>query len=350
MKAIVLIGGFGTRLRPLTLFKPKAVLPVLNRPFLSYQFDLLHQARITDVMLACGQKTKPWKNILKGLAPKGLNIHFAFEEKPLGTAGAIRYAFEEFRKSTKGDRSPTLVFNGDVFFDLSVNDFLQTHLKKKANVTIALTRVEDPSRFGLIEMDKRGRILRFLEKSNPPFKTNFINAGAYIFDRESIESIPENQTVSVERETFPLLIKQKKVLAGYLLQGYWNDIGTHESFLNAHRDLLLSKNRWTQVLFLRKRGRLDSTPIIRGQFHYGYRLRLGKGVSIEGFASFGNKVNVGDGSRITNSVIMDNCHIKEGVVMNGAILGKGCHIGAHSVLGEGTVLADKTVIHPYTRC
>lgn len=350
MNAIILIGGFGTRLRPLTLTKPKALLPILNRPFLSYQFDLLKEGGVRNVMLACGEQNRPWKKNFAALAPRGLKVHFAFEPKPLGTGGAIRFAYDHFSKSMQLDRSPVLVFNGDVFFDLSVQKFLRFHKNKKSLATVALTKVEDPSRFGLVERDGGGAVIRFLEKSPPPFKTNFINAGAYLLDKKGIEMIPSGRVVSVERDTFPSFLYRGLPVFGFPMSGYWNDIGTHASFLAAHRELLLTKNRWTRGQFFRKRSRLKSTPQVRGRAFFGENLTMKKNVFLDGFVSIGDNVSIGANSHIANSVVMESCTLEEGVELNGAILGKGCRVGKHAIIREGSVLADKSIVHPYTRC
>ncbi len=254
MRAILLIGGLGTRLYPLTLSKPKALLPVLDRPFLSYQLDLLKAGNVREVMLACSERNRAWKKDFERLAPRGLKMRFAFESQPLGTGGAIRFAFDHFR--SRNDSSPVLVFNGDVFFDLRVEKFLAFHIKRNASCTIALTRVKDPSRFGLVKTSTSGRVEQFLEKSKRKTSVRTVNAGAYLMAPEVIRRIPTGRAVSVERETFPMLLKEKAAVYGFPMKGYWNDIGTHESYLQAQTDLLTTKNFWTQDLLLRKRAAL----------------------------------------------------------------------------------------------
>lgn len=337
MKAILLIGGFGTRLRPLTLTRPKALLPVLNRPFLSYQLELLAEAGVSDVMLACGKHMAAFRKAFLALAPKRMKMHFAFEPDPLGTGGAIRFAHDKLKKMVHPDFAPVLVFNGDVFFDLPVNEFIRFHLTNRAEGTIALTRVEDPSRFGLVECDKTGRVERFLEKSQPPFRTDLINAGAYALNPAAIDKIPSGRAVSVEREVFPSMLGRGERLFGFAMKGYWNDIGTHASYLAAHKDLLATKNRWTQERLSRKRGRLKTTP-------------AGKNFSIEGFASFGEKVSIGDECRVSDSVLMDGCRVEDGAEISGAILGRNCRVGHHAIIRPGSVLADGTVVPAYNKC
>jgi mannose-1-phosphate guanylyltransferase len=341
MNAILLIGGFGTRLRPLTLTRPKALLPVLNRPFLSYQLDILKEAGVTDVMLACGIHTKPWKRAFAALAPRGMKIHFAFEPNPLGTGGAIRFGYDRLKKIGKS-RGSVLVFNGDVFFDLSVRRFIGLHDSNRAACTVALTRVKDPSRFGLVEIDKKGAVRRFLEKPKPPFSTNLINAGAYLMEPKWIESIPTGRAVSVERESFPQSLKRGERLFGFVMSGYWNDIGTHQSYLQAHRDLMSGSsgnNRWTARHNFRKRGLL-----------VGPRSSVSKSARLEGFVCCGEKVVVEKGATLRNCVVLDGCRIGENAVIEEAVLGPSCRIGDHARVGNGSVLGAKTFIPSYTRC
>jgi mannose-1-phosphate guanylyltransferase len=177
-----------------------------------------------------------------------------------------------------------------------------------------------------------------------------INAGAYVFNADTITVIPEGRPVSVERETFPSLLSDEKPLYGFAMHGYWNDIGTHASYLQAHKDLLFTNNRWTQPRFLRKRGRLHLGSTVRGQACFGQRLSIGKNVLFEGFVSCGDRVVIEEGGRLKDSVILDGCRIGAGVQISGAVIGAGCSIGANSIVGEGTVLADKTVLPEYTRC
>lgn len=350
MRAILLIGGFGTRLRPLTLTQPKALLPVLNRPFLSYQLELLQEAKVTDVMLACGKHSRPWKKNLSALAPRKMKIHFAFEPKPLGTGGAIRFAFDQLNKRIGPSSSPVLVFNGDVFFDLPIQAFYRFHHDNQSSCTVALTRVEDPSRFGLVDIDMRGKIRRFIEKPKLPVSTNLINAGAYLLSPDWIETIAENRVVSVERDSFPTSLKAGTRMFGFSMKGYWNDIGTHVSYLAAHRDILKTNNRWTAKLFLRKRGDSKSAGSRKPPVIIGIKSKVSKSTSIEGFLSCGNHVVIAQNVLLHDSVILDGCRIAEGAVIQGAILGRGCRIGAFANIRPGSVLGDKSIIPAYTRC
>jgi mannose-1-phosphate guanylyltransferase len=326
MIAILLVGGLGSRLRPLTLNRPKALMPLWNRPFLLYQLDILQEAGIVDVVMAAGNRAKQWESLLAEIRPKKMKLHFVYEKTLLGTGGAIRLAYEASRPLLKEAQEPVLILNGDILFDLDVNAFLRFHKRKKADCTIALSVVEDPSRFGLIGINHQGKINRFIEK--PKYKTSIrtINAGAYIFNSDMIEKIPTHEVVSVERQTYPAFLKQKRRLFGFKTSGYWNDIGTHSTYLQAHRDLLTNNNRWTKNVLLRKRADRDNW------------LSCGKGVRL------------GVDSIVKTSVIMDNVTVGKGCKISGAIIGRNCVIGDHSEIKEGAVLGDGTRLSPYSKC
>jgi mannose-1-phosphate guanylyltransferase len=188
VRAILLVGGLGTRLRPLTENRPKALIPVLNRPFISYLLDHLKEAGVTDVVFAAGHLAEPIKRIFPTYSTKNFRLHFAEELRPLGTGGAIRFAFERFKH--KNDPRPVLVFNGDVLFDLSLKRFNVFHRQKKSSCTIALKKVDNPAAFGVVETTRDGRIRTFVEKPHSYTDPSLINAGVYAIDPHLITSLP----------------------------------------------------------------------------------------------------------------------------------------------------------------
>ncbi len=222
MKAILLIGGLGTRLRPFTLKTPKPLLPILNRPFLSYQINFLKSQGIRDIILCTAYKPETVRRLFGNGRSLGLRLSYVHETSPLGTGGAIKNA-EPLIKGC------TLICNGDIFMDLPVHEFHRFHRKKKALVSIALTRVKDPRAYGLIQTDRDGRIRRFIEK--PDWKDvvcDTINAGAYLFEPDVFKLIPPQTVFSVERQLFPTLLRLKRPLYAKTFPGYWLDIGTVE--------------------------------------------------------------------------------------------------------------------------
>ncbi len=244
MQALVLVGGEGTRLRPLTLTRPKPALPLVDRPFIRYIVDWVARHGVTDVVMACGFGADPLREVLGEGDGKGPRIRYVEEPEPLGTAGPLRLAADE---GLLGDRF--LVLNGDLLTDLDLSALIRAHEERGAVATLALYPVEDPSSYGLVRRaggptapgvtpaSAEGEVLEFLEKPDAgQIDTDEINAGAYVLERSVIDSIPPGEMVSIEREVFPHLVGQG--LYGHRLEGYWMDIGTPERYLQASWDIL----------------------------------------------------------------------------------------------------------------
>ena len=236
MQALILAGGKGTRLRPLTVYTPKPIVPVMNRPFLLYQLEILAKAGVTDITLSLNYQPDKIEDVLGDGSDYGVNLSYVTEPSPLGTAGAYRYA-------AAGMTETTVVFNGDILTDVDVSSVIAMHKAKKAEATIMLTPVEDPSAYGLVETAKDGSVLRFLEKPKPDqlvdLKFNTINAGVYVLEPAVLELIPEGENCSFEYDVFPNLLQQKRRFYSYILnENYWRDIGNPASYLTAHLDFL----------------------------------------------------------------------------------------------------------------
>src|SRR6476661_4398029 len=233
MKAIMLAGGKGTRLRPLTIHTPKPIVPIFERPFLHYQLDLLKQVpEIDEVVLSLNYQPRRIEEIFGDGSAAGLNIRYVVEPAPLGTAGAVRYAGESLHESV-------VVFNGDVLTTVDLGAVLKLHRERKAKATIVLTPVENPSAYGLVETDAHGNIQRFLEKPKAEdITTNRINAGIYVLEPDTFDRIPSDVAWSVERSYFPSLIERGETFVGYVYEGYWIDIGTPEKYTQVHRDIM----------------------------------------------------------------------------------------------------------------
>ncbi|MCB4790449.1 MAG: NDP-sugar synthase [Elusimicrobia bacterium] len=350
MKALILIGGLGTRLRPLTCFTPKPLLPIVNVPFLEYQFKLLKQHMIKEIVLCIAYLPDEFKRHFGTGKKWGLKIHYVHEDHPLGTGGAVRNADKHINE-------PIVVFNGDMFTDINLTKMYEYHKKKKAYVTLALTRVKDPTLFGLVETDKNGRIERFLEK---PFwdeiTCNTINAGTYIFEPEAIKHIPEAVNYSLERGLFPNLLNKKYNLYGYIFNGYWLDIGTIDKYLQAHHDMISGKmqfnlpgHRVFNNVWAGKKLQWGKNIDLNGRLVCGENVRIGDFVQIVGNVCLGDNISLGKGCYINDSVVMDNTKIGEGVRIETALIGKKCCIEANSVLSSMVTLGDNSVIQKYSR-
>jgi len=230
--AILLVGGMGTRMQPLTFTTPKPMLKVVGIPFTEHQIIKAREAGITEIVLATSFMAEIFEPYFGNGEKFGIKISYAVEESALGTGGAIRNAATKLEGS-----GPVVIFNGDVLSSHDLVEQMKFHHHNNADVTLYLTEVPDARAFGVVELDKESRILSFNEKmENPP--TNMINAGCYIFNREVIDSIPEGRVVSVERETFPGLLAQEGRLFGFVDSHYWLDIGNPGAFLTATRDLI----------------------------------------------------------------------------------------------------------------
>src|SRR5918998_4695304 len=238
MKAILLAGGKGTRLRPLTLHTPKPVVPIFDRAFLHYQLDLLKQLpEIDEVILSLNYQPRRIEEIFGDGWDVGLKIRYVVEPVPLGTAGAIKYAGDKLTESV-------VVFNGDVLTEIDLAAVLRLHRERQARATIVLTPVENPTAYGLVETDPAGNIKRFLEKPKPEeITTNNINAGIYVLEPDTFDRIPRDVAWSIERSYFPSLVERNETFVAYIYNGYWIDIGTPEKYREVHCDIMNGRFR-----------------------------------------------------------------------------------------------------------
>ena len=238
MKAILLAGGQGTRLRPLTLNTPKPVVPIFDRPFLTYQIDLLKQVpEIDEVVLSLNYQPEAIAAVFGDGAAFGIRMRYVVEPEPLGTGGGIKFA-------SRGIEGPIVVFNGDVLTEIDLKSVIALHRDRDARATIVLTPVENPSAFGLVETDGQQNIRRFIEKPPPgEITTNRINAGIYVLETSTFDRIPDGVPWSIERKYFPSLIERGETFLAFDYQGYWIDIGTPEKYLQVHHDILAGRFR-----------------------------------------------------------------------------------------------------------
>ncbi len=345
MKAILLVGGFGTRLRPLTLHRPKAILPILNVPFIYYQLSLLEKAGVRDVVLASGHLSSGLKNALRHYPSRRMSITHAEEKTPLGTGGAIRFAYDQLKRKGLSKNERIIVFNGDILFDLDLIRFVDRHERSGAQCSIAVRPVPDPSRFGLVVLDSRNQVLEFLEKSNKTNKGNLINAGAYLFNSDLLNTIPQRKPVSIERDVFPVWLKEAVKIEGFPFRGYWNDIGTPATYLQAHKDLLFNKNIWTTKSLLRKRGLSQRR---KKGLVMGTKTKVGKRVSVSGMVCLGSRVIIEDDCSLKDCVVFDNVHVGRGARLSEAIIGANCVVGAFSRIDGGAVVGDGSLLTDYS--
>ncbi len=329
LEAILLVGGQGTRLRPLTISTPKPLLPTAGVPFLAHQLAKASAAGVTRVVLATSYRAEMFADCLGDGSAFGTEIVYVQEGTPLGTGGAIRNAAQALRG---GPGSPVLVLNGDVLSGHDLAAQLDLHSKAEAAVTLHLVEVSDPARFGSVPTDADGRVTAFLEKTPQPV-TNRVNAGCYVFRREVIEKIPPGAVVSVERETFPALIADDAVVMGYLDTSYWLDVGTPEAFVRGSCDLVL--------------GRLASPALAPGGVPGEALLLDGAQVDPGAWAGGGTVVGAGSvieaGARVDGSVLFDGARVGAGARVSASVLGRGARIG-ESVVLDGAVIGDDVTV------
>jgi mannose-1-phosphate guanylyltransferase len=324
MEAILLVGGQGTRLRPLTIGVPKPLLPTAGVPFLAHQLAKAAAHGVGRVILATCYRAEKFRECLGDGSAFGLEVRYIQEESPLGTGGAIRNAAAALRGAPD---SPVIVLNGDVLSGHDLTAQVNAHTKADAVVTLHLVEVPDPARFGCVPTDPDGRVTAFLEKTPDPV-TNRINAGCYVFRREVIDQIPAGVVTSVERQTFPGLIDAGAVVMGYLDDSYWLDVGTPEAFVRGSCDLVL--------------GRLESpalreTPGIPGDRLLLPGAEVDSGASVSGGTVVAPGAVVAAGATVTGSVIFDGARIGPGAVVSDSVLGRDVHIGAGAVLDQAVI-------------
>jgi mannose-1-phosphate guanylyltransferase len=326
LEAILLVGGQGTRLRPLTVSIPKPLLPTAGVPFLAHQLAKAAAAGVTRVVLATSYRAAMFADCLGDGSAFGVEIVYVQEESPLGTGGAIRNA----ARALQGDpASPVIVLNGDVLSGHDLAAQLDLHSKAEAAVTLHLVEVPDPARFGCVPTDADGRVTAFLEKTPDPV-TNRINAGCYIFRRGVIDLIPPGEVVSVERETFPGLIGAGAVVMGYPDGAYWLDVGTPEAFVQGSCDLVLGRLPSPA---------LASLPGVPGEALLLDGARVAPGARVGGGTVVGAGSQIEAGAQVDGSVLFDGVRVGAGARVSGSVVGHRARIGESAVL-ESAVLGD----------
>jgi mannose-1-phosphate guanylyltransferase len=334
-EAILLVGGKGTRLRPLTTHTPKPLLPVAGVPLLTHQLARAAAAGITRVVLATSYLAELFREEYGDGSALGLELVHVAESKPLGTGGAIRNAAGQL---TCDRDEPVMVFNGDILSGLDIAALRAGHSASGADVTLHLIRVADPRAFGLVPTDGEGRVLAFLEKPETPEQlvTDQVNAGCYVFTRSVLDTIPHGRVVSVERETFPALLAAGACLRGVIDASYWLDLGTPAAFVKGSADLV--------------RGLVDS-PALPGV--PGQALVLpGAVVDPRAVLSSGTVVCEGAvveaAAVVEGSVVLPGARIAAGALVHRSVVGRGAVIGAGSTLLEA-VVGDRAVVGPYNQ-
>ena len=346
MKAVILVGGGGTRLRPLTCNTPKAMVPILNRPFLEHMLGYLKENGVKEAILAVGYIPDPIQSCLGDGTQFGVRITYLVEKSPLGTAGAVKNAESLLD-------GPFIVFNGDVLTEIDLTAMIGRHQEIRPKASIALTPVDDPTIYGVVETDAAGMVKRFIEKPSwDKVTTNMINAGIYILEPDVLAHIPASAPCMFENYLFPRLLDLGEPVLSYPSDAYWIDIGTPEKYLQVHHDLLL---RYGDE-YVRTEGESQIHPAaeiegpvliaegcviaegakVKGPTVMGSRCEVGKGAVVEGVVAWHDS-KVGKEAVLRNCVVCAHADVKEGSrVLDHCVLGDNVMVTAGKVLADGT--------------
>ncbi|MDI6688973.1 MAG: mannose-1-phosphate guanyltransferase [Actinomycetota bacterium] len=342
MKAVVMAGGEGTRLRPLTSNQPKPMVPFMNKPVMEHVIELLKKHKIMDIVVTLHFLPQLIKNYFGEGTDMGVNLSYSIEESPLGTAGSVKNAEEHLNETF-------IVVSGDVLTDFNLTEIIDFHCSRKAIATIALKSVENPLEFGVVITDEDGRIQRFLEK--PTWGQVFsdtINTGIYVIEPKIFEYIPENTIFDFSQDLFPLLLKNGKPLYGCTVEGYWCDIGNTQQYLQAHRDILEGKAnikppgiRMEGDIWVGEGAFIHPAVDIRGPVVIGQHAKIEAGAEIREYSVIGNNVLVRNNAHIHRSIIWENSYIGPQAHLHGCVLGKSCDIKKGARLDLGVIVGDE---------
>jgi mannose-1-phosphate guanylyltransferase len=338
MKAVILVGGEATRLRPLTCNVPKITVPVLNRPFLEYVVDYLKAYDIVDIVLAVGKSPQQIEDCFGDGSRLGVKLIYSTEDFPMGTAGAVKNA-EKFLDDS------FVVLNGDIFTDIDLSVMMRLHSKNKAIASLALTAVKDPASYGLVETDSTGRVERFLEKPGrdklPLVKLGayMINAGIYILELDILNYIPAGAFSMFERDVFPPLVEEGQAVYGYPFRDYWIDIGTPDKYLRLQHDLLRryvgdKGVKFEGESFVHHSARIEGPAII------GAACFIDRDSLIRGPAVLGARCHIEKGAVIEGAILWQDCQIGEKVRLKNCMVASRCFIGEESEIPDGCILGD----------
>ena len=346
MKAVVMAGGEGTRLRPMTSSMPKPLLPVANRPIMEHVLRLLRRHGLTEVVVTVQFLASLVRNYFGDGDELGMVLHYANEDVPLGTAGSVKNAEDLL----SGDSF--LVISGDALTDFDLDKLIAYHKEKGALVTVCLTRVQDPVEFGITITDDEGRVERFLEK--PTWGQVFsdtVNTGIYVMEPEVFDYVPAGKSVDWSGEVFPQLLAEGRPVFGYVAEGYWEDVGTHESYVKAQADVLTGKVD-TEIdgfetapgVFVAEGAEIDPAAIIKGPVYIGAYSKIEAGVELREHTVIGSNVVVKSGAFLHRAVVHNNVYIGPQANLRGCVIGKNTDVMRAARIEDGVVVGDECLI------
>jgi len=352
MKAILLAGGKGTRLRPLTIHTPKPIVPIFDRPFLQFQLDLIKKIpEIDEVILSLNYQPRRIEEIFGDGGDTGLSLRYMVESAPLGTAGAIKFAAASVDDSV-------VVFNGDVLAEVDLGAVIALHRKRKAKATIVLTPVDNPGAYGLVETDPQGNIQRFLEKPDAQEITcNTINAGIYVLEPGTFDRIPTDVPYSIERSYFPSLIERGETFVAYIYQGYWIDIGTPEKYMQVHRDIMdrrfhaapFSAGSGDAVACVSPSARIEDGATIEGPCFIDAEAVVKARARVGPYSVVGRHCHIDEHAVVERAIVWADTRIGQEAIVRNSVLGRSCHVGRSAIVDNGAILGDKSVVTDFSR-
>jgi len=352
MKAILLAGGKGTRLRPLTIHTPKPIVPIFDRPFLQFQLDLIKKVpEIDEVILSLNYQPRRIEEIFGDGGDTGLSLRYMVEPAPLGTAGAIKYAAANIDDSI-------VVFNGDVLTEVDLGAVIALHRERKARATIVLTPVDNPTAYGLVETDAQGNIRRFIEKPDPQQITcDTINAGIYVLEPNTFDRIPSDVPYSIERSYFPSLIENGETFVAYIYKGYWIDIGTPEKYMQVHRDIMdgryhaapFSNGTSSTGACISPTARVEEGAVVEGPCFIDADAVVKAGARVGPYSVLGRHCHIEEHARVERAIVWADTRVSQEAIVRNSVLGRSCHVGRNAIVDNGAVLGDKSVITDYSK-
>jgi mannose-1-phosphate guanylyltransferase / phosphomannomutase len=345
MKAIVMAGGEGTRLRPLTSNQPKPMVPVVGKPCMEHILELLHRYGFDEVTITLAFMPQAIRTYFGDGEALGMSIDYSVEEEPLGTAGSVRQAARDLEE-------PFLVISGDALCDIDLDALVEHHKKMGGAVTIGLKSVENPLEFGIVVTDEDGRVERFLEKPSwGQVFSDTINTGIYVLDPEVLRHVPPDRSFDFSADLFPLLLEMGRPLYGFVLDGYWQDIGNLDQYRQANFDALDEKVHLT-IPGIRLRGdiwigegvEVDDLESIEGPAFIGNYSRLAKDASLGAYSVLGTSVTLRERARVSHSVLDSSTHVGRSSLIEGSVIGRSCDVRSHVRLHEGVAIGDEVTI------
>jgi mannose-1-phosphate guanylyltransferase/phosphomannomutase len=348
LKAVVMAGGEGTRLRPMTANQPKPLLPVANRPIMEHVLRLLKRHGFDETVVTVQFLAALVRNYFGDGEEFGMSLQYATEEMPLGTAGSVRNAEDELRDDS------FLVISGDALTDMDLSALVRYHKENGALVTVGLARVPDPLEFGIVITQEDGRIQRFLEK--PTWGQVFsdtVNTGVYVMEPEVLAEVPSGESVDWSGDVFPKLLKRGAPLFGYISDRYWEDVGTHESYMKAQADVLAGRVQ-TDIagfevspgIWVAEGAEVDPEAVLTGPMCIGDYAKIEAGAHLREYTVIGSNVVVKEGAFLHRAVVHNNVYVGQGVTLRGCVVGKNTDVMRLARIEEGAVIGDECVIEP----